>query len=219
MLISDSITPKNIFLFTLSIISFLLMANIYGIYLLFQDPDSQQTQRVIELFDFNQSSSVPSLFIISMLFLSTCLLIYIGRKAGEKGIYWYGLAFIFGLLTASKAFHIQKIIFWKIYNFKSTLKVSLFVIGILLFLSIILFFIIFIPFFSKLPKPTLKLIVFSLFIFVIGAVVFDKFGTLYTKVNGNDLGYYVLYTIEESLEMIGISLFVFGWLKYLNKSN
>jgi len=219
MLLADSNTPKNVFLFSLSIILILLIANIYGFYLSLQDPDSLLTQRVIKLFDFNQPSSIPSIFIISMLLISTILIILIGRKAGEKGIYWYGLALIFGLLTASKAFHIQKIIFWKIYGINSTFKVSLFVVGTLLLLSMVLFFILYIPFFSKLPKPTLKLVVFSLFIFVLGAVIFDKFGEWYLKANSFDLGHYILYTIEETLEMIGVSLFVFVWLKYLIKSN
>jgi hypothetical protein len=209
--------PKKVFFILLSIVLLLLVLNICGILLWLQEPESLKSKIFKGYFDFNQASSIPTYFITAILLMSTILLITIGIKAGKMGFYWYGLSFILGLLTASKAFHIQKIIFWRIYKMNYDIKVPLFVIGILLALSIILFFVIYIPFFSKLPKHTLKLVVLSLFVFVLGAVIFDKIGTWYTKVHGFDLGHYILYTIEETMEMIGTSLFVFGCLKYLIK--
>jgi hypothetical protein len=209
--------PRTVLFFSFGVIFFLLIANIYGIYLNFQYPDTHKAQRIMDLFDFNLPTAIPSLFIILMLFFATVILIYIGRKAKEKSLYWFILAFIFGVLTISKAFHIQKIIFFKIYKNGIFDLIPTSLIIVFLLLCLVFFGIFYFPFFFSIPKPIFKLIMFSMFVFVFGAVVVDKVGSWYINVYGFDLGYYILYTIEEFLEMTGISLFVYGGLRYLKE--
>ncbi len=61
-------------------------------------------------------------------------------------------------------------------------------------------------------------------IFVGGAVGFEALGGLYLESSGEefssepDIIYFIISTIEEALEMLGIALFIFTLLRYFEKN-
>ena len=74
-------------------------------------------------------------------------------------------------------------------------------------------------FLFNLPKEILILFIVSGLIFVIGAIGFEMIGSKIKDDQGvNNLYYIITYTIEETLEMIGISLFIYALLKYISIS-
>lgn len=71
-------------------------------------------------------------------------------------------------------------------------------------------------FFMSLPKRILRLFIFSAILFISGAIGMEAIGGMYDEKYGQDnLGYYLLYTIEELLEMFGSILFFYALLSYI----
>ena len=70
--------------------------------------------------------------------------------------------------------------------------------------------------FLNLPKRTKYLFVLSCSIFLIGQLAFEmlegKHAEIYTR---NNLTYAVYYTIEEFLEMMGLTIFIYALLDYI----
>lgn len=69
-----------------------------------------------------------------------------------------------------------------------------------------------------LPAPIRKLAIVSAASFIGGALGLEMIGGAYAdRYGGNTLGYVVCFTIEEGLEMLGSSLFIYTTLRYLRE--
>lgn len=212
----DAYTPEFFLRVLISIILVLLLANIFGIILWLHLPDSLMTERIITIFDFNQIFNVHTIFTSSLFLMATILLFKIGRVEAEISTPWYGLAFFFLFLTGSKAFQIQEFFIWFLRNGNHDDMISKIVLAIISILVLILLLTTYIPFITKLHSPTLRLMAFSMAIFIIGGFGLDYLGGLYRELHGYDLTYKIYYTVEETLEMVGISLFIYSLKRYLH---
>jgi hypothetical protein len=70
-------------------------------------------------------------------------------------------------------------------------------------------------FLFSLPRKTMLLIGFAGTIFVIGALGFEMLGArLVAENKDQSIEYALLYTIEETMEMVGVSVFIYALLDY-----
>ena len=80
----------------------------------------------------------------------------------------------------------------------------------------LLLFVLYIPFFRRLPRSTALWILFSGALFVGGALGFEMIGgVVVTWARDNDALRLSVETVEELLEMLGLAGFVYALLEYL----
>ncbi|MFK5937894.1 MAG: hypothetical protein QM497_05785 [Sulfurimonas sp.] len=85
-------------------------------------------------------------------------------------------------------------------------------------IALIIFILTYSKFLLHLPKNIMLLFILSGSIFVLGAIGIEMFGgenVELMKGSNDSLHYAVLYTIEETLEMLGIALFIYTLLTYI----
>ncbi len=220
------LNPKYIFKVLIIIIIILLTANIFSIAAklnYFLDYSNQDYTRVLSnLFDFNIEKSIPTMFSSFILFFSAILLGLLGIKDKKNGLKyspWFGLSAIFAFLSIDEMMELHE-------HLVTIVKTVIPASGILYYawiipygIGLIILFVIYYKFLTRLPKKTLYLFILAGFIFVFGAVVIESFSGREHDLNGiNTLTYCVMYTAEECLEMLGVSLFIYALLSYSSTS-
>ncbi|WP_298998260.1 hypothetical protein ACOKFD_01540 [Flagellimonas sp. S174] len=143
---------------------------------------------------------------------------FIGLKINHKKkikFYWLGLAVIFLFLSLDEMISIHESLIHvtrKKFDLSGLFYFSwVLPYGILLIVISFVFF----RFLINLPKKTLKLFVVSAIIYVGGALGVELFEGKYFEEHGENLIFAIFYTIEESMEMLGISIFIWALLDYI----
>ncbi|WP_114751190.1 hypothetical protein [Pleomorphovibrio marinus] len=216
------VSPKKIFIFLVVIISVLLLLNLIAIFFSSFFGSNLVSDKLVQFFNFDQENNFPSFFsAVAMLIAAFCLFaIYlINRDKGMEYRFispWLMLALVFVFLGFDEAVQIHEsfeTLTKEIFPFAQAFNrawiipyAAAFLIGL----------VIFVPFFLKLPQSTRKYFIISGVIFISGAVGLEIVGGLYAKEHGtNNLGYGMLYTIEETMEMLGVAIFIFGLVKHI----
>lgn len=214
------IFPKKILLFLFSIVLLLLAGHILGQILINYYPDVSKFEKFARWMNFNREVNFPSLFSAGILFISSILLAIIGvysKDSNKPYLGWYGLSVVFYFLAIDEAISIHEMfnkfardnfgiggVFY--YGWIIPYGVALVVLGG-----------IYIPFLRMLPTDIAVLFIISGLIFVIGAVGFEMLGGRYKDLYFEETNMYIVYfTIEEFLEMTGISLFIYSLLTYIS---
>ncbi|WP_339923145.1 hypothetical protein [uncultured Cyclobacterium sp.] len=206
------IPTEKLFKAFLVAIFLLLLLNFLSIFLAINHDGSNTLESfIIRLFDFNQEANIPSFF-SSLQFLTASILLLVitiyKKTSGKKYIGWLGMTLLFFLLMVDEAVSIHEFLLGFLvekYN-SSTLfyYVSLFAFGLVL-LGIVL---IYIPFFNHLNRKLLFSMLLSAGVFLLGAIVFETIGNNTLDTDGLSFGYRLIYTIEETLEMLGLAIFI-----------
>lgn len=191
-------------------VSYILLAFLAGFW------ESKALNHLFHLFDLDQEKSIPTFYAVLALLFSTGLLAVISRDSQRKGdrlyYYWAGLAVIFFFLSIDESISLHEKL---IEPTKKLLNVS----GIFYFawiipysLFLIVFLLVYMKFLLQLPRGTAQLFIIAGFIYIFGAIGFESLSGLYYDRSSI---YRILYTVEEFLEMIGIVIFIYGLLKYM----
>ncbi|WP_460515628.1 hypothetical protein [Cyclobacterium sediminis] len=206
------IPTEKLFKAFLVAILLLLVLNIISIFLAINlDQNDTLGSFLILLFDFNQEANIPSLFSTLQFLVASLLLLIIAvykKSSGKKHLRWLGISFLFFLLMLDEAISIHEFLFTflqeQYHNSSFFYYTSLLVFGLVL-AGIGL---IYIPFFNHLNKKLLIGMFLAAGIFLLGAIVFETIGNNVFETYGLSLGYRLLYTIEETLEMLGLAIFI-----------
>jgi hypothetical protein len=182
--------------------------------------DSNSFRRIILLFFVDKEGNIPSFYsALALLFCSLLLAIIAISKKIEKDysvIYWRGLSLIFLYLSIDEAASIHEL---SMYPFRNALGAK----GFLYFTWIIPFgvlVLIFIGLYSKfvfsLPKKIKILFVTAASIFLFGSLGMEAIGGFQAdEVGMGNFLYSMIVTLEESLEMIGILVFIYALMQYI----
>ncbi|OQY26860.1 MAG: hypothetical protein B6244_12340 [Candidatus Cloacimonetes bacterium 4572_55] len=173
----------------------------------------------VPLFHLNQEGNIPTWFSSGILFIAGALAGMIalikGKMEDTYYLYWIGLCGVFIFLSADEAASIHETIS------EPLRKLNL---GGLLYYtwiapaSILVFFmgLIYLKFFWSLPKRTKILFIISAALFLTGALVVESIGGYLDDQSGRDTPVYELFSgIEETLEMLGVSIFIYSLLDYM----
>jgi len=166
---------------------------------------------VLKRFDFNNERNFPTYYATFQLLLSGYLLWWISKKKIiEKNFYrfhWRGLSIIFYILALDEGVRIHDRINSGIAGgWIKTYLIIICVIGVFY-----LFFV------KSLPAKIRNLMVLSGLVYVGGALGMEVVGVM-LKNNGmgyHHMAYRAAITIEESIEFIGLILFIGCLLKYI----
>lgn len=173
-------------------------------------------------FALNQEQNFPTLYSSLALCFCSILTWIISRfklsVSDRYTIYWNALSAIFLYLSVDELLSIHEAFSKPMHNLGiNGILHNAWVVPGFVVLGIFLFS--FSKFFFHLPTFLKKAIIFSLLLFVGGAFIVEIIGGYYKFVNGeNNLGYDIITTFEESMEMLGVVVFINGLLSYIKKS-
>lgn len=213
-----SFTPKNVLTIFLYIIALLLCTNILGLVSRFVF-EHDYVYGLIGLFDFNTEKNIPTFYSSVALIIASLLLLFITnlhKKEQLPYVLWGVLSFIFLFLSIDEISSIHE-------KLNEPIKNNIDATGLLYFawvipygIALIAFVAAYLKFLLKLPKTTMRLFILSGSLFVLGAIGFEMLGGWQAELNGNrGLLYAIFYTFEESLEMLGVALFIYALLEYI----
>lgn len=172
-------------------------------------------------FSFNKEGNFPSLYSAFAIFFASVLLFIIAKST--KGIkeyyYWVGLSFIFLFLSLDEWFSFHEKLAVPTRNLLSTSGIFTFAWIIPYGIVLLIFTFVYLRFLFYLPRKTKYLFVTAGVIYVGGALGMEMIGGMIKEMYGRQNLYYAIeYTIEESLEMIGIVIFIYALMEYIRKN-
>lgn len=215
------ISAKKAIWFLLFVVISLTLASLVGQFSIYFLPDYPLNQTLADLFYVDREQNIPSLYSASVLLLCCIVLAaiaYSKKIAGDSyRRYWQVLSIIFLYLSLDEIMSLHE---KAIEPVRSALNTS----GIFYYAWVIpgaiLTFICllgFSRFLVHLPAKIGRLFLIAGSIFVGGALGVELIGGYYADFyNEQSMVYAIIVTIEESLEMLGIVVFVYALLSYIN---
>lgn len=218
--------PQRTLKLLLSIISILAIASLgvqIGIYYL---PNYPLKNILSGLFFLDYETNIPTLYSVLTLIFCSIILGFIAnvKKAirGAYANYWIALSIIFSFFAVDEfaSLH-EKLI--------EPLRASLNAIGFntsgffhfawvipgaaFVFICLLAFT----QFLSNLPTRTRRLFLLAGSLYISGTLGMEMIGGYYSSLNGeNNIIYAIIVTIEESLEMLGVAVFIYSLLHYIS---
>ena len=226
--ISIDLSARRVFLTLVVIITALVTAStIAGAVLYFLDL-GESGFRMVQLFWIDSELNIPTWYSTLTLLVSALLLGLIARmRRGEGDPYsthWRVMAFIFVFLALDEgaAIHERTVgpVRWVLE--RSPLPSTTFLeVGpawvVLGALFVLVFVFAFLKFLLHLPARIRNLMFLSGAIFVTGALGFEILSHSHAVVHGQENAVYALLaTVEETLEMLGIALFIYTLLLHIS---
>lgn len=215
--------PKKIFYSLLGIILILFFLNLAS-FLNLHLNNLEQNNIFFKKTNFNLEKNIPSIFSSLLHLFSSFLLASVGllnlkTKPGKS--FWWGLSFVFFFLSIDELLRIhEKIEGSSGFIMKGT---GIFLYGWILYYSIgliILSLLLVRPFF-KLPQKTIKRFLTAGAIFLFGAIVLENIAgwfILERNIVPEQIHVtpqlFMLYTLEELCEMIGVTYFIYAILQF-----
>lgn len=214
------LNAKKLLTFFLSIITLLVVANCIAIfsehYLSYP-----HIKTIIRLFNVDKEMNIPTLYsscamIVASLLLS--LIAYIHAKKHDTYLAWAGLSAIFLFLALDEMTEIHEMLVGLIRNSLNTSGVLYFAWVIPYAVLLLIFVLTYFKFLLRLPTRTRNLFILSGVTYVTGALGFELIGGQISQLYGiNSLNYAVSYTIEETLEMLGIAFLIYTICSYIGE--
>ena len=171
------------------------------------------------LFDLNEESNIPTFYSAFNLAICSILLAVITCKKQRINSrytnHWKFLSAFFLLLSVDEIAMIHELL--------SVLRRPLNASGFLYFtwvipagLFVLIFTVTFSSFLKSLPKKIRNLFILAGIFYVGGAIGIEMISAYHAELHGeNNLIYKVITTVEESLEMMGVLVFIYSLLFYL----
>jgi len=171
-------------------------------------------------FSFDGEQNLPTMFSTAVLWCSALLVGCIAWAGGGRRsdrLYWIGLAFAFlaAGLDESAMFHERITEGTRQYLDASGLFHFAWVVPYAILMLV--FVLIYAPFFFRMPSDTKKHIAFAAVLYCGGALGLEMAGGSWVEAHGKETGYYLLVLIEELLEMSGGIAFVYAFSSHIDR--
>lgn len=173
-----------------------------------------------QMFNLDEEINFPTYFSTFLLLTSSVLFLLIAsskRKIKDRfSLNWYTLSFIFFFMSMDEILMLHEQLSAPIRNVMHTTGFFYFAWLLPAVISLIIFIGFNINFLFSLPNKFQKLFFSSAFIYVTGAFLMEMVGGKFLSFYGqNNMGYALVTTIEESLELFGIILLLYALLNYV----
>lgn len=176
---------------------------------------------VYQLFILDREGNIPTYFTSVVLLLAASLLYFIAianKKQGEHDyLYWIGLAAVFVFLSIDEFTGLHE-------RLNTPIQARLNTSGQLYYAwaipgggFVVIMMLIYRRFVFNLPKRIKRMIIIAGLIYVAGAIGVEMIGCYYRGLHEqSDITYEFITTCEESMEMIGIMIFVYALMSYID---
>ena len=221
------INPRVILRYLAGCIVLLIAAHLAGLALIDKFPKRQFANTINRLFNLDLEANIPTFFSALLIIVAAALLFFISTRVARHKVKWKVLGFIFIFLCLDEAaqIHEETIYFIKQYllfgvngsnDFDGFLTYSWIILYGFIFIGIVFYFF---KFVFALPLRTRNLFIVSAVIYVSGAIGCEMIGGHIEKHYSRNALWWFCTTLEETLEMTGMSLFVYALLDYISKMN
>ncbi len=215
---SINLKPKTVFLALLCTVLALLAANVAGIVakLYLGHP---YVFGLVSLFNFDTEANIPTIYSALAMLFASVLLLYIcakQRSQHQPWVAWLGLGLIFIYLAIDEAVSIHEHAGLPFEQFVDASGLLFFTWVIPYGIALLLLTLTYWKFVMALPRQITILFITAAVVFITGAVGFELLGGRQYEAYGEDnIVYAILYTCEESLEMLGVAIFIYALLLYI----
>lgn len=179
--------------------------------------------KLLGLFDLDLENNFPTFYSMCLLLIASILLAIITllekKRASLHILYWatLTLGFLFMSFDEVLALHERLNSFARsLFSIKlaSIFFFSWVIIGIAIVILLTFYFL---KFLLQLPKKVRRNFILSGATYLAGAIGMELLGGWQAELNGfNNLTYVIFVTIEETLEMAGMIIFIHGLLEYIS---
>ena len=214
-----SLNPLKIASVLGAVAFFLVLASIAGQLMFYMT--GNKFYGLVLLFDIDAEYNIPTFFSMLLLLFAALLLSVITilerKRTASHVLHWAILSFGFLLMAIDEVVAIHERLVYPIRRLLGGGHLGIFnfawvIPGIALVLVLALFFL---QFWLRLPAKTRLTFFVAGATYIGGCIGFELIGGNYAELHGlKNLTYVMLTTVEESLEMAGVILFIWGLLVY-----
>ncbi len=184
--------------------------------------DAPAFRRLADRFDLDEEITVPTWYAASTLLLCSALIAVIATGVRQRGgpftKSWFGLAIIFLLISIDEGSGFHELSMRELraaFDLPSWLHFAWVIPGAVVLVA---FAAVYLRFWLHLPPRTRWLFALAATLFVTGAMGFEVVGGHITATRGqHNLAFQLVATAEESLEMLGVLVFIGALLDYLGR--
>jgi hypothetical protein len=201
--------------------SFLVLASLAGDMLQFTQWHAY-TDRLFPFFDLDDEYNIPTFFSVMLLIFAALLLAAVALLTGKRPASdlskWLILSFGFLCMAYDEAFLVHERLIHPVRSLLGNASLGIFyyawvIPGAALVCFLALFYL---KFLLRLPARTRYRFLLAAMLYLGGCIGFELIGGWYAESNGTkSMTYNLITTIEESLEMGGLVVFIDALLKYL----
>ena len=215
------IDPRRVLRALLMVTAILVVLSTAGQATVYYLPDFPLRDSIANLFYVRMEQNVPTLYSSMILFAAALLCLLIARAHGRTDRayvrHWAALSFVFAFLSLDEfaSFHEQATdpVREQLGITRGPLFFAWVIPGAAL---VALLGIALLPFLRHLPKPTRRRMLAAGMLFLSGAIGFEMIGGAYKAAYGPlNMGYVLITTVEETLEMVGVAVLLYGLLAYI----
>ncbi len=175
---------------------------------------------LVPLFSVGSDRNLPTFYSALALLASAGLLWLIGVASRQcpalRPSYWYGLALVFVFLSIDEMLMLHEKMIEPLRSRLGTSGIFHYAWIIPYGAACLVLVAVYSRFLLQLPRRTSLLFIASGTVFVTGAIGFEMLGGLhFEKYGGKTIVYVALQTVEETLEMVGIVMFLYALADYL----
>lgn len=182
--------------------------------------DNPRVISVSTYFHFDMEKNIPSIFSGFILASASGFLFLVGslhKKEKSSYLPWMSLAVIFLFLSFDEIASVHEQLITPVQLALDTTGLFFFAWIIPYGIATLLLGLAYLKFVIQLPKTTRLLFILSGALFVTGAVGFEMISGRHAEMYaGHNLPYVMMTTIEESLEMLGIIIFLYALTAYIS---
>jgi len=176
--------------------------------------------RGIEMFNLDVERNIPTYFACLILLTASCLLALITchkrRSRHPFQLHWGVLSLIFFIMAADEAISFHEKLIPPLRAWLNTGGLFYYAWVLPALLVVAALGLLYRPFLLHLSRRPRRLIVLSASIYLTGALALEMIGGAYAHIHGqNNLAFNLLVTIEETLELAGIALFIYTLLDFM----
>ncbi|MEH2250465.1 hypothetical protein [Nostoc sp.] len=207
--------------FLLGVVLCLALVSLFANYNVYYLPDFPGRDTFRLLFDLDRENNIPTIYSGGALLFCSILLeiIFQAQKLAKNKNFWSwrGLSIVFAGLFLDELIGLHERLTTPLRNTFNTsgfLYYAWVIVGAIFVLG---FLLVFGRFIATLPSKTRRLFFIAGTIYVAGAIATELVGGYYEYYyTANNMVYVFITTIEEVLEMLGIVIFIYALLSYIN---
>lgn len=212
--------PKKVAAILATVVAFLVVANVTS-YMLRNTRWDPLFQQYFVAFNLDREHNIPTYYSALQMLLAAGLLGLIAagkfKARGRFARSWAVLAIIFVYLAIDEVMTLHEQLAGPIGEAVQVSPLLNFFPWLIVAIPLVLLFAaVYTRFLLHLPRKTLLLVALAGIVYVFGAIAFELMGGWYTLNFGvSKQMRFVIYTVEESFEMLGIVVFVYALLDYI----
>ena len=178
---------------------------------------------LVSFLSLGAENNLPTIYASSAILFCALLLTLVGlitwRNERRWSYYWFVLALVFLFLSLDESLQLHERLIDPVRTIVGATGLLYYAWVIPYGAGLIVFVAVYIRFLLHIPRRTATLFVVAGLLFVSGAIVLEMIsGYVYQEAGSRNILYVAVQTLEETLEMGGIVLFIYALFDYIEKT-